>query len=227
MSLSTDYSSALNQPDFTQLDSVNLNVARLHPDARAVLDFWFDKDNEAYWFIADEKFDSQIADKFGKIWQAACQGECAHWRHTAGQPAINTYTSTDDLTTNLAGRLAEIIVLDQFSRNLCRGQASAFAQDSMALVLAQEAIHQPTFNDLPAQCRKFMVMPFMHSESAVIQARYLYLFEQLDEPVTLDFAHAHQAIIEQFGRYPHRNDALNSESTDEEEVFLQQPNSTF
>ena len=123
--------------------------------------------------------------------------------------------------------LAEIIVLDQFSRNLCRGQADAFAQDGMALVLAQEAIKQPQFDNLPMQWRRFIIMPFMHSESAMIHERYLPLFEQLNDANTLDFEHRHKEIIDRFGRYPHRNDVLDRESTDAEEAFLKQPNSSF
>ena len=215
MSLSTDYSSAQRHPDLTQLDLPQLNA-----DARAVLDFWFDADNEAYWFVENPDFDKQIADKFNTIWQAAKQGECVSWRH-------NTIDGISNQQTDLAGRLAEIIVLDQFSRNLGRGQAVAFAQDTMALVLAQEAVHQAQFNTLPAQWRQFMIMPFMHSESAVIHKRYLPFFEQLNDANTLDFEHKHLAIIEQFGRYPHRNDALSRESTAEELAFLQQPNSSF
>ena len=201
MSLSTDYCSAQRHPDLTQLDLPQLNA-----DARAVLDFWFAADNEAYWFIEDPDFDQQIADKFGSIWQAAKQGECFAWRH-------NTIDGISNQQTDLAGRLAEIIVLDQFSRNLGRGQAVAFAQDTMALVLAQEAVHQAQFNTLPAQWRQFMIMPFMHSESAAIHKRYLPFFEQLSDANTLDFEHKHLAIIEQFNRYPHRNKALGRKST--------------
>ena len=123
--------------------------------------------------------------------------------------------------------MAEIIVLDQFSRNLCRGQACAFDQDKMALVLAQEAICQSDFDTLPMPWRKFMIMPFMHSESAVIHQHYFPLFKQLNEPVTLDFAYHHLAIIKEFGRYPHRNEALNRVSTAAEIAFLQQPDSSF
>jgi uncharacterized protein (DUF924 family) len=216
MSLSTDYSTSLNRPDLTPFD-----LPHLYADVHAVLNFWFDKNHEPYWFLEDDSFDQQIADQFGEVWQTAIQGEYSCWRRTEGQPGIN------NLTADLAGRLAEIIVLDQFSRNLCRGQASAFTQDGMALVLAQEAVHQSGFDDLPWQWRQFMIMPFMHSESAVIHKRYLPLFEQLDDPVTLDFAYGHQAIIKQFGRYPHRNLALGRTSTAEEVVFLQQPNSSF
>lgn len=216
MSLSTDYSTSLNRPDLTQFD-----LPHLHADIRAVLNFWFDMHNEPYWFLQDDKFDQQIEDQFGEIWQKAKQGECGSWRRSKGQPGI------DNSTADLAGRLAEIIVLDQFSRNLCRGQATAFAQDGMALVLAQEAVHQSGFDALPWQWRQFMIMPFMHSESAVIHKRYLSLFEQLEDAETLNFEYSHLAIIEQFGRYPHRNAALNRESTAEELEFLQQPNSSF
>lgn len=220
MALSTDYSKAVNPFAVTTLDVQDIDLTHLDAEARAVLDFWFSQ-NEAYWFAKNEAFDQQIHDKFGKIWQAAAHGECAPWRRVQQQ------TDSNSSITNLAGRLAEIIVLDQFSRNLCRGQAAAFAQDAMAVALAQEAIAQPQFNALPMQWRQFMIMPFMHSESALIHARYLYLFEQLDDESTLGFERRHKDIIDKFGRYPHRNATLDRESTSEEEAFLQQPNSSF
>lgn len=221
MSLSTDYSTASSQASLSQLDPKNMNLAYLDADARAVLDFWFDKDNRSSWFAKNDRFDQQISDQFGDIWQAAKKGECVTWR--SAEAAKDSNSSI----TALAGRLAEIIVLDQFSRNLCRGQACAFAQDSMALVLAQEAVQQPHFNTLPVDWRKFIIMPFMHSESLMIHERYLSLFEQLNDAETLDFEHRHKRIIEQFGRYPHRNDTLDRESSADEEAFLQQPNSSF
>lgn len=221
MSLSTDYSTAKNPTNFVQGDPQNINLEHLPADARAVLDFWFDKDNEQYWFERNDAFDKQIKDKFGEIWQAAKQGECVTWR-IADAPA-----DSNSSLTALAGRLAEIIVLDQFSRNLCREQACAFAQDGMALALAQEAIGQPHFNTLPMEWRRFIIMPFMHSESLMIHERYLPLFEQLNDATTLDFELRHKDIIDEFGRYPHRNEALGRESTSEEKAFLQQPNSSF
>ena len=217
MTLSTDNSQLHLYP----------NLNELNTDARKVLEFWFDKDNKPYWFVADADFDSQISNQFGNIWQAAIQGQCAHWRRAQSQTAHQSMPNQDRLIINLAGRLAEIIVLDQFSRNLCRGQADAFEQDKMALVLAQEAICQPRFDTLPMPWRKFMIMPFMHSESAAIHRQYLSLFKQLDDVETLDFAYQHQSIIEKFGRYPHRNSALNRVSTPEEIAFLQEPNSSF
>lgn len=221
MSLSTDYSTASSASHLSPRDSHHISLEYVAADARAVLDFWFDKDHEAYWFVQDDDFDKQIQDKFGDIWQAAKQGECVTWR------LADTPNDSNSSITALAGRLAEIIVLDQFSRNLCRGQACAFAQDGMAVVLAQEAIQQPYFDTLPMQWRKFMIIPFMHSESAAIHARYLPLFEQLNDAITLDFELRHKEIIETFGRYPHRNDALNRTSTEQEQAFLQQPDSSF
>lgn len=221
MALSTDYSTSASRSHTSQLDPKSIDLTYLDPDARAVLDFWFDKDNEAYWFEQNDRFDKQIQDKFGDIWQAAKQGECATWR--LAESSLDGNSSI----TALAGRLAEIIVLDQFSRNLCREQACAFAQDGMALVLAQEAIQQPYFDTLPMQWRRFMIIPFMHSESALIHDRYLPLFKQLDDATTLDFEYRHKEIIDQFGRYPHRNEVLGRDSTKDERAFLQQPNSSF
>jgi uncharacterized protein (DUF924 family) len=221
MALSTDYSTSASRSHASQLDPKNIDLTYLDPDARAVLDFWFDKDNEACWFEQNDRFDKQIKDKFGDIWQAAKKGECVKWR--LAESSLDGNSSI----TALAGRLAEIIVLDQFSRNLCRKQACAFAQDGMALVLAQEAIQQPYFDTLPMQWRRFMIIPFMHSESALIHDRYLPLFKQLDDATTLDFEYRHKEIIDQFGRYPHRNEVLGRKSTKDEKAFLQQPNSSF
>ncbi|WP_062946403.1 DUF924 family protein [Psychrobacter piscatorii] len=221
MALSTDYSTSASRSHASQLDPKHIDLTHLYPDARAVLDFWFNKDNEACWFEQNDRFDQQIKDKFGDIWQAAKQGECVNWR--LAESSLDGNSSI----TALAGRLAEIIVLDQFSRNLCREQACAFAQDGMALVLAQEATQQLYFDTLPMQWRKFMIIPFMHSESALIHERYLPLFEQLDDATTLDFEYRHKEIIDQFGRYPHRNEVLGRKSTEDEKAFLQQPNSSF
>lgn len=221
MALSTDYSTSSSQANSAQLDPKSVDLTYLNPDARAVLDFWFDPNNEQYWFAQNDRFDKQIQENFGRIWQAAKQGECVTWR--IAESSLDGNSSI----TALAGRLAEIIVLDQFSRNLCRGQASAFAQDSMALALAQEAIQQPYFDTLPMQWRRFIIIPFMHSESAMIHERYLPLFEQLEDATTLDFEQRHKEIIDRFGRYPYRNNVLNRDSTEDEKTFLQQPNSSF
>ncbi len=160
-----------------------------------VLDFWFNPQNETKWFMKDETFDKEIHDKFFKTWQYGCEGMLSSWRKT------------------IRGRLAEIIVLDQFSRNLCREKACAFTQDKMALVLSQEAIKNPEFYELSQDERRFMIMPFMHSESKEIHKKSIILFKELGEENTTDFAYKHKAIIDRFGRYPHRNKAYNRKST--------------
>lgn len=178
-------------------------------DAQAVLDFWFDEANKDCWFAKSGDFDAEIRRRFMGVWQQAARGELSAWRAT------------------LRGRLAEIIVLDQFSRNLQRGRADAFAQDNMALVLAQEAVQQAGFAGLNQFERNFMLMPFMHSESPTVHEQALPLFERYADAVTLDFERQHKAIIDRFGRYPHRNDVLGRESTAEEKEFLTLPGSSF
>ncbi|GAB3376892.1 DUF924 domain-containing protein [Spongiibacter taiwanensis] len=175
----------------------------------AVLDFWFGELQPADWWRKDAEVDRRIARRFGEVHRAAVAGECYFWRHKP------------------QGRLAEIIVLDQFSRNVFRDQAAAFAADGQALVLAQEAIRLGADQQLERDQRAFMYMPYMHSESLAIQRASLSLFEGLGQQNNLDFARAHFAIIERFGRYPHRNAILGRASTAEELAFLEQPGSSF
>ncbi len=174
-----------------------------------VLNFWFEQSTPAQWFEKDERFDQQIQQQFGK-WHA----------HVAAAEAYAWRSSSE-------GRLAEIIVLDQFSRNLYRDQAAAFACDPMALVLAQEAIAQGADQQLSPVQRSFLYMPFMHSESRLIHEKALDLFTQLGIENNLKFEKLHKAIIDRFGRYPHRNAVLGRTSTPEELEFLKQPNSSF
>jgi uncharacterized protein (DUF924 family) len=132
-----------------------------------------------------------------------------------------------DWRDTIEGRLAEIILLDQFSRNLNRDDHNAFAQDGMALMLAQEAIRDPDFGRLSQAQQRFILMPFMHSEAAGIHQRALPLFEALGDPAPLEYEIRHQQIIAQFGRYPHRNEALKRVSSPAEIEFLKQPGSSF
>lgn len=178
-------------------------------NAQAVLDFWFAETNRPFWFAKSDEFDAEIRSRFFGLWQQAAQGELAHWR------------------SNQQGRLAEIIVLDQFSRNLHRNSPLAFAQDGMALVLAQEAIARTDFADLSETERHLMLMPLMHSESAAIHAQAVDAFSRYTNAYALDFEWKHKAIIDRFGRYPHRNAVLGRTSTPEEIEFLQQPGSSF
>lgn len=203
-------------------------LTKTHPDAVAVLEFWFAEAYQPYWFAKNEAFDQLIADQFFANWQRAIVGECAHWREDyEATGAIGQKKPTTNPQGNIAGRLAEIIVLDQFSRNLFREQSQAFAQDTVALVLAQEAVKHPDYRNLPSSWQPFVIMPYMHSESAHIHDTGLPYFEALKDGTTLAFEHKHREILDNFGRYPYRNKAWGRSSTAEELAFLQQPDSSF
>lgn len=174
-----------------------------------IIQFWFDPNTEQHWFSGDQQFDEQLRHRFTKTLQQARQGELWAWRDS------------------IEGRLAEILVLDQFSRNIFRGTPNAFAQDPQALVLAQEAIRLGLDQELEPRKRTFLYMPFMHSESKTIHEQALALFQQLKQEIALEFEIKHKVIIDRFGRYPHRNQILGRTSTDEELVFLTQPDSHF
>ena len=174
-----------------------------------IIHFWFTEIDRDLWFRKDADFDCLLSERFGALHAQACLGELCVWRDTPH------------------GRLAEIIVLDQFSRNLFRDSAKAFAQDGMALVLAQEAVRTGADAALTPQERVFLYMPYMHSESAAIHKTAVELFTHNGIPSNLNYELKHKAIIDRFGRYPHRNAVLGRESTPEEIAFLQEPGSSF
>lgn len=176
---------------------------------QSVLDFWFNELKPAQWWAKSARLDAQITKRFGDLHQAAAAGELFAWRETA------------------SGRLAEIIILDQFSRHIYRDHARAFATDGMALVLSQTAIEQGVDHELTQPQKMFLYMPFMHSESLLIQNRAVTLFGQANVSNSLRIAQRHQEIIARFGRFPHRNNCLGRTSSAEEVAFLQEPNSSF
>lgn len=175
-----------------------------------VLSFWFQDIPPSRWWAVDESFDAELRRRFGRLLQQAAHGELHGWRLSA------------------RGRLAEVIVLDQFSRNIHRGTPQAFAQDAMALALSQEAVAGGALQALnePME-RTFLLMPYMHSESPHIHVQAEALFRQWAPAENHDYELRHQSIIERFGRYPHRNQILGRLSTDEELAFLKQPGSSF
>lgn len=180
-----------------------------HPTAKAVLNFWFSDDTRPFWFVKSDDFDDKLTAQFADVLIQAGNGE------------------TDDWRTDIYGRLAEIIVLDQFSRNIYRNTPKAFAFDGMALILAQEAIKLPAFADLNESERHFLLMPYMHSESKFIHEQAVVLFKNYVNDNAYDFELKHKIIIDKFGRYPHRNAILGRISSDDEMEFLKQPNSSF
>ncbi len=173
---------------------------------QGVISYWFVELGSKGWYKKSQHTDSTMRERFTDLLKAVTQGECAHWRETP------------------LGSLAEIIVLDQFSRNIFRDTPQAFSQDPQALTLAQLGISKGFDKQLPEQQRVFVYMPFMHSESKLIHQQALPLFRGLSNE---NYELAHKKIIDQFGRYPHRNEILKRPSSAQEIRFLKQPGSRF
>lgn len=174
-----------------------------------VLAFWFHEAREKLWFSVDTAFDNCIRQRFLDLMQQAAAAELYSWRTTA------------------EGRLAEIIVLDQFSRNVYRNTPQAFSQDPMALVLAQEAVVSGALQKLNIKQRGFLLLPYMHSESRLIHVAAATLHKDFASARSCYHEQRHKAIIDHFGRYPHRNNILGRVSTPAEQEFLRQPLSHF
>ncbi len=170
---------------------------------RRVLDFWFVEHGRDDWFGGKPEFDKELSDHFAGTHAAVARGEAWRWRATP------------------QGRLAEIIVLDQFSRQLHRGSALAFASDDMALALAQEAVAGGHDQKLERKQRHFLYMPYMHSESLLVHEEALRLFAALGDAETLKFEELHIECLRRFGRYPRRNTALGRLSTPEEIAYIE------
>lgn len=186
-----------------------------------VLAFWFGAPGDAHhnktreeWFRKDDAFDAEIRTRFGTLIDDALGGRLTSWSKT-----------TD-------GALAQILVLDQFTRNAFRGTPRSFAGDAQALTLARKLVADGRDRSLPGVRRSFVYLPFEHAEDLATQNQSLDLFKQLgrDEPEHASlttWAERHHAIIARFGRFPHRNAILGRPSTPEEEAFLREPGSSF
>lgn len=172
--------------------------------AMDILSFWFSETSRPKWFANEPSFDGVVSARYGAVLQAAKRGELFQWRET------------------IRGRLAEIIVLDQFSRNIHRGTATAFESDAQALVLAQEAVRDATRFELKPDEKAFLYMPFMHSESPVIHEEGVRLFSEVGLEQHLAYEEEHRRVIQRFGRYPHRNAMLERASTAAEDLYLAQ-----
>ena len=174
-----------------------------------VIKFWFEETNPDQRWKKDAEFDLIISQRFGGIHTKAIRGKLYSWR------------------SNAVGALAEIIVLDQFSRNIFRDTPSAFASDELALEAAKEAIDKGYDKELEVNYRSFLYMPFMHSESASVHEIAIQLFNQKGLEEGHDYEVKHKNIIDRFGRYPHRNKILGRKSTSEEIEFLKELDSSF
>jgi uncharacterized protein (DUF924 family) len=167
-----------------------------------ILTFWFNELSDKDRFSGAVEIDRIIIERFGELHRRAAQSELFTWRDTAD------------------GRLAEIIVLDQFSRQIHRGQGAAFASDALALGLAQEMVRSGDDLLIEAERRSFVYMPYMHSESLAVHDEAVRIFTAFGNADTLDYEIKHRAVIQRFGRYPKRNAALGRQSTADEIAYI-------
>ncbi|URW76731.1 DUF924 domain-containing protein [Sphingomonas donggukensis] len=180
-------------------------TGEVHAAARAVLDFWFDEVGSDNHFAKDDALDRIIAERFGGWRDDVLASDALGWR-----------SEPDTL-------LAAIILLDQFSRNIHRGSAEAFAADPLAESLAREGIERGWDRTLPPERAVFLLMPLMHAEHADAQLLSVAKFEALGIETNAEFARDHAAVIVRFGRFPSRNAALGRASTPAERGYLSQP----
>ena len=167
-----------------------------------VLEFWAEA-GPAKWWSKDDEFDALVSKRFGELHQQAVEGDLDHWENSSPDSA-----------------LALIIILDQFSRNLFRGQATAFSADAKALAICNRCLDAKIDVAMRDDLRSFAYMPLMHSEHLDDQNRSVVICQQLGSEEGLAAAIEHRDIIARFGRFPHRNTVLNRESTADEIAFL-------
>jgi uncharacterized protein (DUF924 family) len=186
-------------------DDLGAEAVDVHAKAQEVLGFWFDLLMPEQWFRGSSSTDDEFRALFGPLRDRVLESGAAAWR--------------DDPETLLAA----VIVLDQFSRNIHRGTAEAFAADGLAQALTCEALEKGWDAAIPKDRRQFLYMPLMHAEDPELQQRCLTCFEALGDARNLKFARDHAGVIERFGRFPTRNAALGRESTEAEKDYLSQP----
>jgi uncharacterized protein (DUF924 family) len=190
------------------------------PQPDEILGFWFERSPtessqwkyRKSWFSKDPSFDQEIHTRFLSVYEQAAAGKLDFWQETA------------------AGALALVLVLDQFPRNLFRNQPQSFATDEKALAVTQGAIAREFDQVLSPVQRWFLYLPLMHSEDLADQNQCVELFDSLKDDPDVEsgtYAVRHRDVIEQFGRFPHRNRILGRTNTPEEAEFLKQPGSSF
>lgn len=171
------------------------------PTPADVIEFWR-KAGEEKWFKASPEFDKEVRERFSRVHDAAAAGKLDSWAETA------------------EGALALVIVLDQFSRNMFRGTARAFATDAAAREVARRALARKFDLEVDVAMRTFFFLPFMHSENLADQDYCVELYRALGEPEGIKFAEIHRDAIARFGRFPHRNEMLGRKSSDDEIAYL-------
>ncbi|MBU3258471.1 DUF924 domain-containing protein [Roseovarius sp. PS-C2] len=170
-----------------------------------VLSFWLDDVGPKGWYEVSEELDARIRDRFEEAWRKACEGAYSLWL---------TYPS---------GTLAYIILMDQFPRNMFRGQGSAFASDRASLAAAKSAIERKWDLRIDEPARQFFYLPLMHSENLCDQEHCVRLIcQRMPETGESNLLHAraHREVIRKFGRFPYRNEALERASTSPERAYV-------
>jgi uncharacterized protein (DUF924 family) len=192
-----------------------------HPDAETIVDFWFGAPDSVdfgrarkAWFAKDAAFDAEIRERFGSLIERALRGELENWGD-ASRSAI-----------------AQVLLLDQFTRNAFRDTPRAFAGDPRALAAAARMVGLRQDEELPTFMRGFVYLPYEHAEGLAMQDEAIRLLTRLaaadpEQQSMLDYAYKHRTVIERFGRFPHRNAILGRRSTAEEIEFLSRPGSGF
>jgi uncharacterized protein (DUF924 family) len=171
--------------------------------ADEVVEFW-KQAGPSRWFSRNDDFDAEIRSRFLDLYESAARGDLGDWE------------------VSPTGALAVILLLDQFPRNLFRGERRAFATDATAVLAAERAIERDFDAAVDPELRRFFYLPFMHAEDLAAQDRCVSLHETyIDDPDGLKFARHHRDIIARFGRFPHRNNVLGRQTTPEEAAFLE------
>ncbi len=168
-----------------------------------IVDYWFSEPVAKLWFKSTPQFDRQLRDSYETLWQRARDGELEHWRDSA------------------IGCLALVILLDQLPLNMFRGEARCYSTEAASIEVARHALAQGFDRELEGKQRAFLYMPFMHSEALEDQELALQLFDQPGLEDNLRFARHHHDIVQRFGRFPHRNEALGRVNTPAENEYLQ------
>jgi len=178
------------------------------PTAEDVISFWFEEISPKQQFVKDEKFDAEIKRRFGPL-------------HASLKEDASSFSDTPQ------GALAAILVFDQFSRNMFRGSGKAFETDPLALSIAKNLIARGWDKNMPINQRTFVYMPFMHAETVEAQEQSVALFKVLGTSSNIEYAIKHRDVVKKYGRFPHRNKALNRTSTAEETAFINTPGTAF
>ncbi len=177
----------------------------LPEEAGDVLRFWFGVLKPEQWWERDDTVDQEIKTRFAPVYLRLADEVPKSW------------------LASPQGRLAAVIVLDQFPRNMFRDDPRAYASDAAALKLAKDTIDSGDDKKLATEQRSFLYMPFQHSEDLAVQEESVELFRSLGDANQIDFAEKHKQVIDRFGRFPHRNEVLGRETTAVEKLFLKEP----